>query len=245
MLARHGPRYGGSVNGHSDDSSGDAKQAAPTLYIFPHAGGTAKDYVAFSREFSADVKRIAVQYPGQHDRSGLPPLESIPTLADEIFAMMKPSARIDDPVAFFGHSMGGMLAFEVALRYQSAGHRVLAFFVSACSAPGHIRYKQLQDLSDREMLDLFTRMTGMNQISLPTTNFSLERYPRCERSEPSPVIPAHQRRSSRVRFMPLSEIKIGSQRKTTWIRGAIGRRKSSLSVYSLGITSTSTTICQS
>lgn len=63
MLARHGPRYGGSVNGHSDDSSGDAKQAAPTLYIFPHAGGTAKDYVAFSREFSADVKRIAVQYP--------------------------------------------------------------------------------------------------------------------------------------------------------------------------------------
>lgn len=48
MLARHGPRYGGSVNGHSDDSSGDAKQAAPTLYIFPHAGGTAKDYVAFS-----------------------------------------------------------------------------------------------------------------------------------------------------------------------------------------------------
>ncbi|REX88711.1 thioesterase, partial [Mycobacterium tuberculosis] len=136
MLARHGPRYGGSVNGHSDDSSGDAKQAAPTLYIFPHAGGTAKDYVAFSREFSADVKRIAVQYPGQHDRSGLPPLESIPTLADEIFAMMKPSARIDDPVAFFGHSMGGMLAFEVALRYQSAGHRVLAFFVSACSAPG-------------------------------------------------------------------------------------------------------------
>lgn len=148
--------------------------------------------------------------------------------------MMKPSARIDDPVAFFGHSMGGMLAFEVALRYQSAGHRVLAFFVSACSAPGHIRYKQLQDLSDREMLDLFTRMTGMNPDFFTDDEFSLERYPRCERSEPSPVIPAHQRRSSRVRFMPLSEIKIGSQRKTTWIRGAIGRRKSSLSVYSWG-----------
>lgn len=110
--------------------------------------------------------------------------------------MMKPSARIDDPVAFFGHSMGGMLAFEVALRYQSAGHRVLAFFVSACSAPGHIRYKQLQDLSDREMLDLFTRMTGMNPDFFTDDEFSLERYPRCERSEPSPVIPAHQRRSS-------------------------------------------------
>ncbi|OSC42413.1 thioesterase II family protein [Mycobacterium decipiens] len=162
MQVYYGPRYGGSVNGRSNGSNSDEKPAAPTLYIFPHAGGTAKDYVPFSREFSANVKRIAVQYPGQHDRYGLPPLESIPTLADEIFAMMKPPTRTDDPVAFFGHSMGGMLAFEVALRFQSAGHRVLAFFVSACSAPGHVRYKQLKGLSDREMLDMIARMTGMN-----------------------------------------------------------------------------------
>ncbi len=150
------------MNGRSDNSNNDEKLTAPTLYIFPHAGGTAKYYVPFSREFSADIKRIAVQYPGQHDRSGLPPLESIPALADEIFAMMKPSARTDDPVAFFGHSMGGMLAFEVALRFQSAGHRVLALFVSACSAPGHIRYKQLQGFSDNDMLNLVARMTGTN-----------------------------------------------------------------------------------
>lgn len=159
--------------------------------------------------------------------------------------MMKPSARIDDPVAFFGHSMGGMLAFEVALRYQSAGHRVLAFFVSACSAPGHIRYKQLQDLSDREMLDLFTRMTGMNPDFFTDDEFFVGALPTLRAVRAIAGYSCHQRRSSRVRFMPLSEIKIGSQRKTTWIRGAIGRRKSSLSVYSLGITSTSTTICQS
>ncbi|KZS58422.1 thioesterase [Mycobacterium kansasii] len=140
--------------------SNDGK--SPTLYIFPHAGGTAKDYVAFSREFSGDLKRIAVQYPGQNDRSGLPPLESIPGLADEVFAMMKPTAPIGDPVIFFGHSMGGMLAFEVALRFQSAGYRILALFVSATSAPGHIRYKQLEGFSDNEMLDLVARATGTN-----------------------------------------------------------------------------------
>ncbi|POY03818.1 thioesterase, partial [Mycobacterium kansasii] len=140
--------------------SNDGK--SPTLYIFPHAGGTAKDYVAFSREFSGDLKRIAVQYPGQNDRYGLPPLESIPGLADEVFAMMKPTAPIGDPVIFFGHSMGGMLAFEVALRFQSAGYRILALFVSATSAPGHIRYKQLEGFSDNEMLDLVARATGTN-----------------------------------------------------------------------------------
>lgn len=134
----------------------------PTLYIFPHAGGDAKFYVPFSKEFSADLKRIAVQYPGQRDGAGLPPLASIPALADDIFAMMKPSSRTADPYAFFGHSMGGLLAFEVALRFQQAGHRVAALFLSACSAPGHIRYKQIQGMSDREMLNLIAQMTGTN-----------------------------------------------------------------------------------
>jgi surfactin synthase thioesterase subunit len=136
--------------------------AEATLYIFPHAGGSATYYVPFSKEFSAGVKRIAVQYPGQRDGYGLPPLASIPDLADEIFAMMKPSARTGDPVALFGHSLGGMLAFEVALRFQSAGHRLVALFLSSCSAPGHARYKQVQGFSDNDMLDLVARMTGTN-----------------------------------------------------------------------------------
>jgi surfactin synthase thioesterase subunit len=58
--------------------------------------------------------------------------------------------------------MGGMLAFEVALRFQSSGYHVLAFFVSSCSAPGHIRYKQIQGMSDNEMLNMVAQMTGMN-----------------------------------------------------------------------------------
>lgn len=51
MLARHGPRYGGSVNGHSDDSSGDAKQAAPTLYIFRMPAAPRKTMSHFPENF--------------------------------------------------------------------------------------------------------------------------------------------------------------------------------------------------
>ncbi|AWV49130.1 thioesterase [Mycobacterium leprae Kyoto-2] len=156
------PGYAGAVNGHSNNGNDDETSTTPTLYIFPHAGGDATYYVPFSREFSADIKRIAVHYPGQRDGYGLPALTSIPALADEIFAIMKPSAPPEGAVAFFGHSMGGMLAFEVALRFQSAGYRLIALFVSACSAPGYIRYKQIKDFSDNDMLDLVVRMTGMN-----------------------------------------------------------------------------------
>lgn len=163
--------YAGSVNGTPNYAKKDEKTTALTLYIFPHAGGDPAYYVPFSRAFSADVNRIAVQYPGKRDQSGLPPLESIPTLADDIFTMMKPAARTEDPVAFFGHSMGGMLAFEVALRFQAAGYRVIALFLSACSAPGHIRYKQLESFSDRDMLSMFSKMTGTNPDFLADEEF--------------------------------------------------------------------------
>ncbi len=148
--------------GGSNDGKSDGKSTAPTLYIFPHAGGDATYYIPFSREFSPAVKRIAVQYPGQRDGYGLPPLASVPALADEIFGMMKPSNQTADPIAFFGHSMGGPLAFEVALRFQSAGFRLSAVFLSACSAPGHLRYKEFKEVSDNDMLDFAARMTGMN-----------------------------------------------------------------------------------
>jgi surfactin synthase thioesterase subunit len=147
---------GGSNNGKNDATS------TATLYIFPHAGGEAKDYVPFSREFSPAVKRIAVQYPGQRDGYGLPPLASVPALADDIFELMKPKKQTDDPIVFFGHSMGGLLAFEVALRFQAAGYRLVAVFLSACSAPGYIKAKEFTGIADDDVLDFAAKMTGMN-----------------------------------------------------------------------------------
>lgn len=158
------------MNGPMHRGSDTAKPAAPTLYIFPHAGGSATFYVPFAKAFSADIKRIAVQYPGRRDR-GLTQLTSIPALADEIFTMMAPSAQTDDRVVFFGHSMGGLLAFEVALRFQSARHPISALFVSSCAAPGHIRYKELQG-SDRDILNLVAEVTDTNPELLANDEFA-------------------------------------------------------------------------
>jgi surfactin synthase thioesterase subunit len=165
------------VNAPTDrSSSDDEKPVAPTLYIFPHAGGSAKFFVPFAKAFAGDIKRIAVQYPARGDRPGLTELTSIPALADEIFAMMAPSPHADGRVAFFGHSMGGLLAFEVALRFQSAGHPIAALFVSSCAAPGHIRYKELQG-SDNDILNLVAQTTGTNPELLANDKFAASLLP--------------------------------------------------------------------
>lgn len=149
---------------HGSDGS------APTLYIFPHAGGHATYYAPFAKAFSGDFKRIAIQYPGARDR-GLTQLKSIPALADEIFAMMAPAAPTSGPVAFFGHSMGGLVAFEVALRFHSAGHPVSALFISSCAAPGRIRYQELQG-SDRDILNLVAQVTETNPDLVANDEFA-------------------------------------------------------------------------
>ncbi len=128
------------------------------LYIFPHAGGAASSYAPFARAFSLGIKRIAVQYPGHTDRHDVPDIESIPALAEDVFTML--SANVfDTPVAFFGHSMGGLIAFEVAQKFEAAGTPIAALFLSASPAPGHSGHEYLQN-SDEDLLKMVKDMTG-------------------------------------------------------------------------------------
>ena len=105
-----------------------------TLYVFPHAGGSPKYYVPFAKAFTSDVKRIAVQYPGRDGSHDLGSFKTIPDLAERVTDLLP--ATHDGPVAFFGHSMGALVAFEVARRFEAAGRPVSALFVSASAAPG-------------------------------------------------------------------------------------------------------------
>ena len=86
----------------------------PTLYIFPHAGGSPAFYIPFAKAFSGDVKRIAVQYPGAN---GSPVVPSIQALADTLYGILAKGRP--GPLAFFGHSMGALVAFEVASPVRS------------------------------------------------------------------------------------------------------------------------------
>lgn len=133
----------------------------PKLYIFPHAGGSPQYYVPFSKTFTTDVKRIGVQYPGKGGTHDLGAFTSIEDLADQVCKTVAAPTEADGPVAFFGHSMGALLAFEVARRFEADGHRIAALFISAAGAPGRAGYDNIPE-SDRGLLDAVSTMTGVN-----------------------------------------------------------------------------------
>lgn len=143
----------------------------PKLFIFPHAGGSAQYYVPFSKTFTTDVKRIAVQYPGQRGKQDFASFTSLPALADEVCTMVSPDKDHGGPVSFFGHSMGGLLAFEVARRFEEAGRPIRTLFVSAVAAPGLVGYEEIPDTDDG-LLAAVSTMTGANPEFMNNPEFA-------------------------------------------------------------------------
>jgi surfactin synthase thioesterase subunit len=146
--------------------------AGSRLYIFPHTGGSADFYVPFARSFTGGTKCVAVQYPGKRAGKDLSKYTAIPEMADRLCAMLKPEQAPADNVAFFGHSMGALLAFEVALRFEQAGNPISALFVSASAAPGLLRRIANLQGSDAHLLSMISTVTGANPEFLNDEQFA-------------------------------------------------------------------------
>jgi surfactin synthase thioesterase subunit len=148
----------------------------PKLFIFPHAGGSAQYYVPFAQAFSSDVKRVAVQYPGRNGTHDLGSFTGIADLADQVCTMLSPLDQSDARTAFFGHSMGALLAFEVARRFEVEGNPIAALFVSACAAPGGVGFDHIPE-HDRGLLEAVSQMTGANPEFLEDEEFAAKILP--------------------------------------------------------------------
>jgi surfactin synthase thioesterase subunit len=146
------------------------------LYIFPHAGGSPQYYVPFAKAFSSDIKCVAVQYPGRRGVHDLASFTSIPDLASRVCEMLAPLDEADAGLAFFGHSMGALVAFDVARRFEEAGNPIAALFVSACAAPGRVGYEYIPE-TDRGLLDAVSEMTGAKPELLEDDEFAAKILP--------------------------------------------------------------------
>jgi surfactin synthase thioesterase subunit len=107
------------------------------LVCFPHAGGAASYYYPLSQGLASCVEVLALQYPGRQDRGAEPCITNLPRLADHIVGEL--SFWQDRPLAFFGHSMGSIVAFEVArLLERGVGQGPIRLFASGYPAPGRL-----------------------------------------------------------------------------------------------------------
>jgi surfactin synthase thioesterase subunit len=79
-----------------------------------------------------DLEVWGVQLPGRGNRLHEKPLESMSRLVD----MLMEEAVFEAPFAFFGHSLGGLVAFETVRALKNADRKLpVQLFLSACHPP--------------------------------------------------------------------------------------------------------------
>ncbi|MBD1879521.1 thioesterase II family protein [Coleofasciculus sp. FACHB-T130] len=104
------------------------------LFCFPYAGGGALNFRTWSQGLPVGVEVCAVELPGRGKRILEAPFTQALPLVQAIAHALLP--YLDKPFAFFGHSMGALVSFEVArLLRRKYGISPVHLFVSGRSAP--------------------------------------------------------------------------------------------------------------
>ena len=88
-------------------------------FCFSFAGGGAAAYRPWALSLPDTVEVFAVQLPGRENRLREPPMHRMPDLLSALVPALMP--HLDRPFAFWGHSMGALVAYEAACSLQQRG----------------------------------------------------------------------------------------------------------------------------
>lgn len=136
------------------------------LYCFHHAGGSASVFADWQAALGPDVAVQPVQLPGRERRVGEPRCTDLARLVPELDQHLDP--YLDQPYAFYGHSMGALVAWQLTLWRRAAGRSLPeALLVGACNPP-HLPPISMttRDMSPEQLLGWLKEMGGISEMVL-------------------------------------------------------------------------------
>jgi len=136
------------------------------LFCFPYAGGAASIFRRWPEYLSSDIELCAVQLPGRENRLGEPMFTRLDRLVKKLVEVCLPV--MDRPFAFYGHSMGTLIAFELAreLRRQQRPEPVRLLVSGRCAPHTPDPEPPLHRLADAEFVDGLRRYNGTQEAVL-------------------------------------------------------------------------------
>ena len=99
------------------------------LICLPHAGGSASGFFRLSAALPSWAEVWAAQYPGRQERRREPAFTDVRALAEAMAEVL--ADRQDRPYVLLGHSMGALVAFELALSLSRRGVRSPGMLVTS------------------------------------------------------------------------------------------------------------------
>src|SRR5206468_1331393 len=121
-----------------------APASGPRMFCFPYAGGGASTYANWQRALGDQVRVLPIHLPGREGRMSEQRFTDLDELTEDLDWEL--DAQLDEPHLFFGHSMGALIAFSLALRrFERGAPLPKALILAAYRAP-HLAPPKIGDL---------------------------------------------------------------------------------------------------
>ena len=136
------------------------EDAPVRLFCFPHAGGGSAVFRPWRAALAPVIQVRPVVLPGRESRLREPPCTAMAQVIPPLFEALAPC--LDRPFAFFGHSMGAVIAYEIARQCAAAGQPgPVCLFASARRAPHLPHRRRYHDLPDTAFVTAVAALGGM------------------------------------------------------------------------------------
>ncbi|MFD0430945.1 thioesterase II family protein [Streptomyces zhihengii] len=106
----------------------DSADAPVRLFCLPHTGGGAALYRDWAGHLAPGADVLAVRLPGREKRFTETPYRRLDDLTGALADAVEP--LLDRPYAWFGHSMGALIGYEMCRTLRARGVRP-----PGCSSP--------------------------------------------------------------------------------------------------------------
>ncbi|WP_017660868.1 thioesterase II family protein [Baaleninema simplex] len=130
------------------------------LFCFPYAGGGTLSFRGWRDRFPSNIGVYPIELPGRGFRLQEPLLTNLSSIVEAIAPVIYP--YLDKPFAFFGHSMGALIAFELT-RLLRKNYRIkpLRLCVSGRCAPQTPPIvPPIHQLPEPEFIEALRRLNG-------------------------------------------------------------------------------------
>lgn len=133
----------------------------PLLFCIPHAGASASVYRNWVTRAPSWLEICAIDLPGRGRLSNEESAKSLEDLAERISEAISPFTN--RPYAIFGHSMGALLAYEVARLLSSTRHVLPSRLLVSGALPPFLprQMRAVGHLPDEELIDHLRELQGM------------------------------------------------------------------------------------
>ena len=135
------------------------------LFCFPYAGGGGSIFRSWQQSVTDTIEVCPVQLPGRGSRIAEPPCTDMNQLVRAAAEGL--AQQLDKPFALFGHSMGALIAFELARHLKRAySAEPVHLFVSGRPSPQTITGPYDLDRLDAELPEMLRRGNASLDVTL-------------------------------------------------------------------------------